>query len=106
VGPGRPERRDHEYERGGMANVLMAFEPLAGRREIEVTERRRGKEFAEMVRRLAEEVYPEAEKVRLWFATTFPPTRPRPSTTPSPPSERGAWLGGCSSSTRRFTARG
>ena len=45
--------------------MLMAFEPLAGRREIEVTERRRGKVFAEMVGHLAEEVYREAEKVRL-----------------------------------------
>ena len=63
--PGLPERRDHEYERGGTANVLMAFEPLAARREIEVTERRRGKEFAEMVGRLAQEAYPEAEKIRL-----------------------------------------
>ena len=43
----------------------MAFEPLAGRREIEVTERRRGKEFAEMVGRLAQEAYPEAGKIRL-----------------------------------------
>ena len=63
--PGVPERRDHEYERGGMAHVLMAFEPLAGRREVEVTERRRGKEFAEMVCRLAEEAYPHAERIRL-----------------------------------------
>jgi len=63
--PGLPERRDHEYERGGTANVLMAFEPLAGRREIEVTERRRGKEFAEMVCCLVQETYPEAEKIRL-----------------------------------------
>ena len=63
--PGRPERHDHDYERRGTANVLMAFEPLAGRREIEVTERRRGKEFAQMVSRLAEEVYPHAEKIRL-----------------------------------------
>jgi hypothetical protein len=106
VGPGRPERRDHEYERGGMANVLMAFEPLAGRREIEVTKRRRGKEFAEMVGHLAEEVYPEAEKVCGWFATTFPPTRRPPSTRPSPPSGRGAWRGGWISSTHRFTALG
>ncbi len=65
VVPGVSERRDHEYERGGMAHVLMAFEPLAGRREVEVTERRRGKEFAEMVRRLAEEAYPHAERIRL-----------------------------------------
>jgi hypothetical protein len=83
---GRPERRDHEYERRGMAHVLMAFEPLVGLREIEVTERRRGKEFAEMVRRLAEEVYPEGERIPLVcdnlsthtaaaFYGAFPPER-------------------------------
>ena len=87
-GPGRLERRDHEYERRGMAHVLMAFEPLAGRREVEVTERRRGKEFAEMVSRLAEEVYPQAERIRLVcdnlsthtaaaFYGTFPPEHAR-----------------------------
>ncbi len=87
-GPGHLERRDHEYERRGMAHVLMAFEPLAGQREVEVTERRRGKEFAEMVGRLAEEVYPEAERIRLVcdnlsthtaaaFYGTFPPERAR-----------------------------
>jgi hypothetical protein len=88
-GSGRPERRDHEYERRGMAHVLMAFEPLAGQREVEVTERRRGKEFAEMVGRLAEETYhPHAERVRLvWdnlsthtaaaFYETFPAERAR-----------------------------
>jgi hypothetical protein len=64
-GPGVPERRDHEYERGGTAHVLMAFEPLNGWRRASVTERRRGREFAEEVRRLAEEDYPGAEKIRL-----------------------------------------
>jgi hypothetical protein len=86
--PGLPERRDHEYERRGMANVLMAFEPLASRREVEVTQRRRGREFAEMVGRLAEETYPEAERIRLVcdnlsthtaaaFYGVFPPERAR-----------------------------
>jgi len=32
---------------------------------VEVRERRRGREFAEFVRHLAEEVYPQAEKIRL-----------------------------------------
>jgi len=63
--PGRSERHDHHYERRGTANVLMAFEPLSGWREVEVTERRRGREFAEAVRRLVEEDYPEAERIRL-----------------------------------------
>ena len=65
VGAGRPERRDHEYERRGMAHLFVAFEPLAGWRGVEVRERRRGREFAEFVRHLAEDLYPDAEKIRL-----------------------------------------
>lgn len=62
---GRPERRDHEYERRGMAHLFVAFEPLTGWRGVELRERRRGREFAEFVRHLAEELYPRAEKIRL-----------------------------------------
>jgi DDE superfamily endonuclease len=62
---GRPERRDHEYERRGMAHLFVAFEPLTGWRGVEVRERRRGREFAEFVGYLAEHLYPEAEKIRL-----------------------------------------
>ena len=61
----RPKRRDHEYERRGMAHLFVAFEPLRGWRSARVHERRRGLEFAEEARRLLEEVYPKAEKVRL-----------------------------------------
>jgi hypothetical protein len=63
--PGFPERHDNEYERRGMAHLFVAFEPLTGWRGVEVRERRRGREFAEFVRHLAEEIYPEAEKIRL-----------------------------------------
>ena len=56
---------DHEYERGGTCHVHVSFEPLTGRRRVEVTERRRKREFAREVRRLAEEDYPEAERIRL-----------------------------------------
>ena len=86
--PGQAERHDHEYERRGTANVLMAFEPLRGWREVCVTERRRGREFAEAVRRLVEDEYPEAERIRLVcdnlsthtaaaFYETFPPEEAR-----------------------------
>ena len=55
---------------------------------MSVTERRRGREFAEEVRRLAEEVYPRVEKIRLVldnlsthssaaFYETFPPEQAR-----------------------------
>ena len=56
---------DPEYKRGGTANVHVAFEPLTGRRRVEVTKKRRKREFAERVRSIAEEDYPDAEKVRL-----------------------------------------
>jgi transposase len=63
---GRPNKRvDSEYERRGTANVLMAFEPLKGRREMKVTEHRRKLEFAEMMRYLLDSLYPEVERIRL-----------------------------------------
>lgn len=65
-GPGGGARLvDHEYERGGTANAHVAFEPLTGWRRVEVTEKRRKREFAEEARRIAEEDYPQAEKIRL-----------------------------------------
>lgn len=65
VRPGKPRRVDHEYVRHGTANLFMAFEPLRGRRRVEVTERRTNKDFARLVRRLLEEWYPAADKVVL-----------------------------------------
>jgi transposase len=63
--PGKPKRVDSEYERRGMANVLLAFEPLKGRREMRVTEHRRKLEFAAMMRYLLDDLYPEVERIRL-----------------------------------------
>ena len=63
--PGCIERFDSEYERGGVCWVLMSFEPLTGWRELAVTERRRKREFAHWMRRLVEEHYPQAEKIRV-----------------------------------------
>jgi hypothetical protein len=63
--PGHIERFDSEYERGGVCWVLMSFEPLSGWRELAVTERRRKQEFALAMRRLAEERYPKARKIRV-----------------------------------------
>jgi hypothetical protein len=63
--PGRPERFDYEYVRNGTANLFMLSEPLAGWRHVMVTDRRTAKDFAEVLRWLAEDVYPEAETVVL-----------------------------------------
>ena len=37
---GQPKRFDYEYEREGTASVLVAFEPLTGRRLVETSKRR------------------------------------------------------------------
>jgi hypothetical protein len=63
--PGKPMRYDYEYVRNGTANLFMAFEPLVGWRAAQVTERRTAKDFAEVLRWLAEEVHPDAERVVL-----------------------------------------
>jgi hypothetical protein len=63
--PGQPGRFDYEYVRHGTANLFMVFEPLAGRRQVAVTERRTAKDFAEVLRWLVEDAYPEAEQVVL-----------------------------------------
>jgi hypothetical protein len=65
AGPGQPARVDYEYERKGTANLFMVCEPLAGRRRVRVTERRTALDFAEAVRQLVDEWYPEAEKIVL-----------------------------------------
>lgn len=61
--PGEPERFDYEYKRGGVADLFMLFEPLAGKRHIEITDQRRRVEWAEVMRIVSDELYPEAEKI-------------------------------------------
>ena len=65
AGPGRPERRDHEYERGGMANLVVFCEPLRGWRRVAATEDRTAATVARELRRLVDEDYPDAERVVL-----------------------------------------
>jgi hypothetical protein len=61
--PGQPQRCDYEYIRQGTANLFLVFEPLAGRRQVRVTERRTALDFAEVLRGLVEEVHADAERV-------------------------------------------
>jgi hypothetical protein len=63
--PGQPERFDYEYVRNGTANLFMISEPLLGWRTVQVTERRTAKDFAEVLRWLAEELHPSAAKIVL-----------------------------------------
>jgi hypothetical protein len=63
--PGRVRRVDYEYRRNGTANVFMIVEPLAGWRHVEVTERRTALDFAQQMRWLVDEAYPDAKIIRV-----------------------------------------
>ena len=63
--PGQIAHYDCEYVRNGVANLFMISEPLAGQRDVEVTDRRTKKDYAQCLRKLSEERYPEAEIIVL-----------------------------------------
>jgi transposase len=63
--PGTPARYDYEYRREGTANLFMLFQPLLGWRYVWPTERRTARDFAEVLRWLAEDLYPDAKKLVL-----------------------------------------
>ena len=63
--PGRPAREGYEYTREGPANLFLIVEPPAGRRHVTVTERRTIPDFAAQMKLLCDELYPEAEVVRV-----------------------------------------
>jgi hypothetical protein len=63
--PGRPERRDYEYEREGTANLFVMVEPLAGWRHIEATARRTKQDYARCLQWLVDVAYPKAPTIRL-----------------------------------------
>jgi DDE superfamily endonuclease/Homeodomain-like domain len=63
--PGRPARQDPEYVRGGVANLFLATEPLAGRRHVLVSDQRTRLAFAACGKDLVEVRYPGAERIVL-----------------------------------------
>ena len=62
---GRPERIDYEYERNGVANLFMLFEPLTGRRHVRVTQRRTKRDWALLIKELCDVIHPDAHKIVL-----------------------------------------
>lgn len=63
--PGQVERYDSVYVRHGVASLFMVFEPLAGWREVQVTDGRTRKDFAQVVRNLVDGRYRDADKIVL-----------------------------------------
>jgi hypothetical protein len=63
VQPGQPQRVDYEYKREGVADLFMFFEPLTGKRFVKVTDQRTRKDWALTMQELADEIYPQADKI-------------------------------------------
>jgi hypothetical protein len=62
---GQPERVDYTFEAAGMCKLFLACEPLAGKRFVNITERRTSQDWAHFIRELVDIHYPQAEKLVL-----------------------------------------
>lgn len=62
---GGAAREDYHYKRAGVAAIFMFFDPNRGWRRVGCRESRTRQDWAHEVRRLLEEDYPKARKVRL-----------------------------------------
>jgi hypothetical protein len=63
--PGQPERCDYEYKREGTCNLFGFFQPLTGWRHLKVTQQRTGQDFADCMKDLVDELFPDADLIRV-----------------------------------------
>jgi hypothetical protein len=61
---GRPGS-DYEYERRGVCNLFLVWEPLAGWRDVMVSARRTRIDWAHCIKDLVDVHYPDAERIVL-----------------------------------------
>ena len=85
---GQVQKYDYEYVRQGVANLFMFFAPLENKRRIKATDYRKRTDWAWAMKELADEDYPDAEKIvvvidnlnthsPISFYETFPPEEAR-----------------------------
>ena len=60
--PGKAKRQDYHYKRNGVCTIFIAFEPLTGRRVVQVRKRRTKKDYAAFMNFVAKH-YPQAEQL-------------------------------------------
>ncbi len=63
--PGHPVLMDDEYVRKGVASIFLEVEPLAGKRNVKITERRIRIDWAHYTKEMLDQRYPHAQKVIL-----------------------------------------
>jgi hypothetical protein len=61
---GHPKRFDYEYEREGTAVLLVAFEPLTGKRIVETSRQRTKADYCRFMQRVSA-MFPQADRVVL-----------------------------------------
>ena len=62
---GKPQRYDTEYERNGVSNLFMFFEPSGGWRQVVVTDQRTAMDWAKQIQVLVNQHYSEAHTITL-----------------------------------------
>jgi len=62
---GHDRKFDYEYERLGVCNIFLANEPLAGFRTVKITDKKCKVDWAEFIKEITDEHYPEAEVITL-----------------------------------------
>ncbi len=63
--PGHPELKDYEYRRCCVVDLFVAFEPLACKRVVKLTNTRTAVDFAHFLRELVDVHYSHCEKIVL-----------------------------------------
>ena len=63
--PGMPARFDYEYERNGVSNLFMFYEPFGVKRYVSITDRRTKIDWALQIKELLDNHYPNVKKVVL-----------------------------------------
>lgn len=63
--PGSVRKEDYSYSREGTCCLLIAFEPLAGRRIVQVRAQRTKVDYAQFMKMVVDEHYPEVDCIRL-----------------------------------------
>ena len=63
--PGNDRKTDSEYVRKGTCSIFAFVEPLGGKHHVSVHEHRTAIDWALEIRYLADEMYPDAEKIIL-----------------------------------------
>ena len=65
VRPGDTQKIDSEYVRNGTCSIFAFIEPLGGKHHVSVREQRTATDWAEEIRYLVDEMYPDAKKIIL-----------------------------------------